>query len=435
MSDVDSYTLRSQHAASPWALPVRFLFRFFFVYLLLTGSYWIFQFADKSTAFLSRPFNAMWKPFVLWTAAHLYHWSGGIEPTFVRDTRYLFSLLTCFLVFAALAAFVWSLLDRKRTGYPELNDGLRMFLRYVLAYLLLHYGIDKLFLLQFPAPSLARLTERAGDYSPSSLMWVFIGSSASYTIFGGLTEVLGAALLLFRRTTTLGALVALGVMLNVAAMDFSYDVGVKVLCLHILLMATYLVLPEMRRLVNFFVLNRATQAVKLEAVPLSATARLVVTGVKVCVIVLLIVPLTLREWKSYREIGLGAPHPPLYGLYDVDSFSVDGVEHPPLLTDVKRWRSVILETPNTITVRHMDDSLSTYRMHYDAGLHKVDFDAPGDVADKSQLTVATDSGGGMDLQGEFAGMTVKATLHRVDRSSFTLVNRGFHWLSDSSYIR
>jgi uncharacterized membrane protein YphA (DoxX/SURF4 family) len=416
-----------------WPPLARVVFRFGFIYLLLAGSYFIFVFADRTTAFIAKPFNALCRPIALWMATHLFHWTGQVEPVFVRDTRYLYSLLTCFAVFAILAAVVWTVLDHKRTQYVALNHWLRVFVRYVLAYLLLHYGMDKVFLIQFPAPGLGRLIEPFGNYSPSSLMWAFIGASKLYTVFGGAAELLGAVLLLVRRTTTLGALIAFAVMFNVTVMDLSYDVGVKLLCFNILLMAAYLVLPDVERLLSFFLLNRATYAAQLDPVPLSSSQYRPAMVLKICVILALIVPLTLREWKNYREIGYGAAKPPLYGMYDVDEFTLNGALQPPLTTDTTRWRSVIFDAPNTIILRHMDDSQTSYRMHFDAAHQSFTIDAPGDAADKSTLQVAG-SGSGVELRGTFAGATISATTHRVDRSSFTLIHRGFHWISDGSFV-
>lgn len=438
MSDVLLFTSRTpahsgENAAawSPWA---RIAFRFGFTYLVLSAFFWIFEFADKSTALLARPYQAFWHPFASWTAQHIFHWSRDVQVNFVRDTRYLYALLTCFLAASLVSAIVWSILDRKRDHYNTLNYWLRVLLRYELIYLLLHYGMDKVFLLQFPAPTLARLTERFGDYSPSSLMWSFIGASTVYTVFGGVAEILGAVFLLFRKTTTLGALISFAVMFNVTVMDFSYDVSVKLLCLNMLLMAVYLMLPDIGRLLDFFFLNRATQPAQLSPFKLSRSKQLAATALKVCVILYLIVPLTVRDWKNYQQSGAGAPHPPLYGLYEVEELSLGGVTHPPLVTDASRWRYVIIDKPDSFAVRRMDDSLIDYRIHYDGAQHQILFDARGDAIDKSTLRVSQPATGAMHLDGSLGGAPFSAELKQIDRNSFTLVNRGFHWISESSFI-
>jgi uncharacterized membrane protein YphA (DoxX/SURF4 family) len=437
VSDVLPFASTGARSAQPqiaaWPPLGRVLFRFGFTYLVLSASFWIFEFADKSTALIARPFHAVWRPITRWTAVHVFHWSNDVSLNFVRDTRYLYALLTCFAAFSVVTALVWSLLDRKRLQYSTLNHWLRVFLRYVLAYLMLHYGMDKVFLLQFPAPTLARLTERFGDFSPSSLMWAFIGSSVVYTIFGGLAEVLGGALLLFRNTTTLGALLSFAVMFNVAVMDFSYDVAVKLLCVNMLLMAVYLAMPDAKRLLNVFFLNRATQPAPLGPAIAKPSRRPLLVVLKVCVLLYLIVPLTLRDWKSYHETGAGAPKPPLYGLYSVDDFTLNGIDHPPLITDSSRWRYVIFETPNTLTLRHMDDSLTDYRIAYDPASHTLGFETPGDTKKANALKV-TEQGAELQLDGTLDGQAVSAKLKRVDRSSFTLVSRGFRWISETSFI-
>jgi hypothetical protein len=52
--------------------------------------------------------------------------------------------------------------------------------------------------------------------------------------------VVGGALLLFRRTTTAGALVLIAVLTNIVTLNFSCDVPVKLFSSHLLLMAVSL---------------------------------------------------------------------------------------------------------------------------------------------------------------------------------------------------
>jgi uncharacterized membrane protein YphA (DoxX/SURF4 family) len=51
------------------------------------------------------------------------------------------------------------------------------------------------------------------------MLWSFMGASLAYTICGGICEVVGGTLLLLRRTTTLGAMVSFGVLLNIALLN------------------------------------------------------------------------------------------------------------------------------------------------------------------------------------------------------------------------
>jgi len=418
-----------------WPVPLRALFRFTFLYFVVSATYWVLTFADKSAALLTKAYSAVWRPVVHGVASHLFHWPARIEPNFLHDSQYLYALETSFLLVALLFAGLWSVLDRKQQRYDRLNHALRVFVRYVLAYLMLHYGMDKVFLLQFPAPSPARLVERFGDYSPNSLMWAFIGSSTVYTIFGGLAEITGALLLLFRKTTTLGALITFAVMFNVTVMNFSYDVTVKLLCLNILLMAIYLVLPDAGRLLNFFFLNRATQPALLAPPLVNQRMAGLAPWIKTALVLYIALAPTLRDWRMYRTQGAGAPLPPLYGLYEARDFAIGETIHPPMLSDPVRWRYVIFDAPNKITLQRMDESRKTYFMVYDSARHEITIDAQDDPLDKSVFSVNQPAPDQMTLQGKVAGAVVVAHLQKIDPRSFTLTSRGFHWISESSFVR
>src|SRR5690348_11790542 len=55
------------------------------------------------------------------------------------------------------------------------------------------------------------------------LVWCFFGYSPVYARFIGLCELVPGLLVLFPRTTTLGALALLAVSLNITVMDFCFD--------------------------------------------------------------------------------------------------------------------------------------------------------------------------------------------------------------------
>src|SRR5262245_23311944 len=91
------------------------------------------------------------------------------------------------------------------------------------------------------------------------LLWTFMGSSGPYVIFSGAGETTGSLLILFRRTTTLGALVLGAVLTNIAALNFCYDVPVKINSSHFLAMCIFLAAPDVRRLTNLLIWQRPTE--------------------------------------------------------------------------------------------------------------------------------------------------------------------------------
>jgi len=197
-----------------------------------------------------------------WFATHVFYLTGvaaSRHPTGSGDTALDWIGMLALLVVAVVGAAIWSAIAEWgiarrgwRREYRTLYAWLLLAVRFTLVSILFAYGISKVFDLQFSPPGVHVLNERYGDSSPMELMWTFVGFSVPYTIFSGLVEVIPAVLLLFRRTAVLGALMAVAVMLNVALLNFCYDVPVKLYSSLYVLMALFVLLPDVRSLFQFF---------------------------------------------------------------------------------------------------------------------------------------------------------------------------------------
>ncbi len=393
---------------SAWPLPLRIAFRFCFCYLLLYSLPWggaisIFQ-SFPYGAEATHPYISLWHAIDPWVAIHIFHLSGQrvtYFPTGSGDTtlNYIQNLL--YLAIVLVATMVWSVLDRRRTQYRTLYAWLRLLVRYTLAFTLFGYGFAKIFPLQFQPARLRRLVEPYGEFSPMGVLWSFMGASQAYTIFSGFAEVLGGLLLLFRRTTTLGAMVAFAVLGNVVAMNFCYDVPVKLYSTNLLLMSVFLIAPDLRRLLDVFLRNRPTAPAPDYAVRFERRWLRVAAAV-FCVAFVgyeLFGEIT-SGWKSYRQAYISPKRPELYGLYEVESGPTD-------------WRKVIIEAPKTFAVRTTaDEVLTLQRQDYN-------FAAP----DPSHLILTRIP----------AGEPIH--LRKVDPAKFLLNSRGFHWISELPFNR
>ncbi|MDQ3366092.1 MAG: hypothetical protein M3680_11765, partial [Myxococcota bacterium] len=253
------------------------------------------------------------------------------------DTTWAYVQLLMTTLLAGLGAAGWTLIDRRRLAYPRLEATALVALRYFLASMLLGYGLAKVFPTQFPPPSLGRLDQPVGELSPMGLLWTFMGHSTPYTIFSGLVEALAGVLLLWRRTTLLGALIAIAVMTNVVALNLCYDVPVKLFSMELLLVAVLIALPHARRLAAAL-LGIATVAVA-PRVRGSARSERVCRAAKLAALT----AFAVAGYEQYQRAQTFPPPPnELHGTWVVASFTADGVERPPLLTDDQRWRKLIV---------------------------------------------------------------------------------------------
>ncbi len=300
---------------------------------------------------------------VRWTAAVVFGVQGEmVGPNGSGDTTYAYVSLFVGFVLASVGAVVWSLIGRLRAralgNDRVINDLLRSYLRYVLAATMIGYGLAKVGFIrnQFSSPGEYQLARTYGESSPMGLLWTFMGASRVYTFFGGLGELLGGVLLLWRRTTTLGAIVVMGVMTNVVMLNFAYDVPVKQYSAHLVVMAMFLLLPEARRLANVVVLNRPVGVRELGPPYVKADVRVqggwrrrVVWGrwaVKLVLVLFVgLVPVVGHAWREvqYARAGGGGGEGEGEGVVAEEGAGgeSDGEEGPLLMNRGFRWVSEV----------------------------------------------------------------------------------------------
>jgi hypothetical protein len=412
-----------------WRPANRVLFRFVFAYFVL----YIFPFPLNVVPYVAEwtiPYDELWNVFIPWVGKHLFHLAITDFPNGSGDTTFNYVQLFVFAAIAAAAAVVWSILDRRRTQYTRLYGWLRIYVRFSLATAMISYGAVKVIKSQFPSPTLDRLVQPVGDLSPMGLLWIFMGSSQSYNVFTGLGEMTGGLLLTTRRTLLLGALVSIAVLSNIVMLNFSYDVPVKLYSLHLLAMAGFLCLPELRRLAAFFVLNRRTEPTALP--PLFQRRRLDRGALIVrTVFVAGFTVLALNQgWAGRTTYGDLAPKATLYGVWNVETFEADGQLLPPLITEPFRWRRIIFDRPLRLAIQAMSDSRRRF-LYKQAPKSKVlTLTKVEDPKWKSTLSYTQTAPGLVAMEGTFDGRKIRATLRRADTSDFLLISRGFHWINE-----
>ena len=426
-----------------WHFGFRVLYRFLCCYLILyilpdTGHVDLLAHIPFSQL-LTRPYIRMWRAFVPWVAVHVFHLSGPVTvyPAMngSGDSTLDYVQHFCYLAIAAAAAVVWSILDRRRPNYRTLHSGTRVLVRYALAFTLFEYGFAKVIPTQFGPPSLGRLIEPLGEFSPMGLLWTFVGYSKAYTIFSGAAEVLGGSLLLARPTATLGAMVSAAVLANVVALNFCYDVPVKLYSANLLLMALFLIAADLRRILNCLVLNRPAPPADLSGARFAGRR----TRLAVLVFQALFIGSFLYQdisggWRFYSQFALHPARSPIYGLYDVESFRRNGREVPPLLTDPGRWKRVVLTFPQSFAVRMMDDSPRGFASEYDAANSRLTLTTPAG-GQKNLFRYSRPDPDHVVLEGTLQGDQLVVGLRKVDPRKFLLVNRGFHWINERPFNR
>jgi hypothetical protein len=403
-----------------WNPATRFAFRFFFVYLLLYNFPFPLALLPVGN-FLSEGYQSATNTIVVPVGHHLFGVKADVLPNGSGDTTWNYIQVFCFAVASLVAAVIWSIFDRKRLAYPTLHRWLISYIRFALAVAMTSYGAAKVIKSQFPNATLDRLMERFGDASPMGLLWTFMGASRSYNVFTGAGEVIGGLLLTTRRTALLGALVSAAVLSNIAMLNFSYDVPVKLYSLHLLFMALFIAAPDARRLANFFFFDRPP-----------SRARRFILVLRTVLVLIVVAFIFVNAQNGYRQWGDGTPKSPFYGIWNVDDFKVDGA---PAASDGARWRRIIFDSRRIFAIQFADDRRLRYLLDLNAKTKQMALSKPDDPNWKANVAYSGPDRNSMILDGRIDGHAVHAELHRAETRSFLLTSRGFHWINEFPFNR
>jgi hypothetical protein len=431
-------TVGETSPAPDWGHAKQIFFRFAFVYLLIYNitfplNFLVFfgDFVQK----IAKPYEDFWNAVVPWVGSHMFGITVTVHPSGSGDMAYNYVQVFCYLVFSIAATAVWTSVDRRRTNYRRLSDWLRVWVRFALALTMMLYGSVKIVKSQFPYPSLDRLVQPFGDASPMGLLWTFMGASESYNVFTGAGEFLSGLLLTARRTTLLGALIGIGVLSNVVMLNFSYDVPVKQFSLHLLAMAIFLAAHDARRLTNLFLFNRTVPADAFR--PLFRWRWLNIAAI----VLRTLLVASFAGWtlwnatESRAKFGDTAPKSPLYGIWNVEEFAVDGKARPPLVTDETRWRRLVFDYPKMLGIQLMSDSRQRYLLELDTEKRILGLAKRDDPGWKATLGYQQPEPDVLIVDGKLDGRSILAKLRRNDPKEFLLMSRGFHWVSEYPFNR
>lgn len=430
-----------QQDASPrWSPTRRVAFRFLFSYFVLfflTGQ----EIAHVPLiSSLLEKYTALWYTLAVWIGRRLFHITYDFPMLGMGsgDTTFRWILLPCYLTVAGVATVVWSLLDRRRTDYEKLHQWFRLLLRFSLGLAMIHYGIAKAIPNQMIAPRPFMLLQPLGELTPMRLLWMLMGSSPPYQIFTGQAELLGGVLLLLPRTTLLGALVCIADVIMIFMLNLCFDVPVKIMSFHYLLMGLLLAAPDLRRLADLFLFNRPVPPAAIPS--LSLRRWLPLAQVLFLLYGLITIGVSIQQGiERYRERN--PPKPPLYGVWSVEEFAVDG-QDVPLFTDPERWRWVIFQNPGVLSVGLMIGSYKGFPLDLDMDkktmtLGLYERDAEGKVMQDADgkprkapgrqgtLSFSEPEPHGLVLEGEVEGRRIRTRLRKV-----ALTAERFNWIRD-----
>lgn len=311
-----------------------------------------------STHFYNNLFRIEWAEFN-WNAL------GGIAtgfgaPEFVElsfeDIWALYSYINVFLtaVLAVCIAAVWSLLDRKTTEYRVWYHWILIIARYRLAFGIIAWGYKKFIPIQMELPSISFLHTPFADFSEQKLYWQSVGITQGYEVFLGFAEVFCGLLLLFRKTTAIGAALTAVILFNIVIANHVYDGMVHVHSFIFTVLAVIILWQYLPDIWNLLIHERDVKP-SYTNVDFSLTwKKNLRLGLKSVSIAIFVFFLLFLHWID--DLGYRYPHnhPGLKntaGYYHVTEYKKNNTLIPYSPLDSVRWHDVVFETWTTIGIR------------------------------------------------------------------------------------
>jgi uncharacterized membrane protein YphA (DoxX/SURF4 family) len=428
-----------------WTLSRRIAFRFCFVYF---GTYLLIT--QMGTLLIpgivppdSPGLESLWpvRQIVSWAAVRVFHvgYPLVIEGSGSGDKTFDWVEVFCILVLSVAATILWSVIDRRRRNYDRLHSWFHLLMRAGLASTMLLYGFAKAIPTQMPFPNLSRLLQSFGSFSPASVLWYSIGSSPAYETFAGCAELAAGILLLIPRTRTLGALVCLADMIQVFALNMTYDIPVKLFSLHLILFAVVILAPDIPRLMSLFVFDRDAGRSPLLELFRTARANRFAKRAQLAFLIYIVTMNVVFLYQNRQLFGRDAADPPLFGIWTVDQLSIDGQVRSPLLTDNDRWRRFVVDRARpgsaAIQFQKMDDTFIGYRGTFDEVAKTLTLAKGSDQTWKAIFNYERTGPDKLSLNGSMDGRAIKMDLQLVDHRKFMLIARGFHWIQEYPFYR
>ncbi|MEP7238683.1 MAG: hypothetical protein ABI685_12480 [Ferruginibacter sp.] len=391
---------------------------------------------------LSVPFPHPWIPdiasyihpffewLVKWSGRHIFHIRHAYTSKLISDSTGLYLHLFNLVVFSILITILWAIVEKQKRDHQKLFYWFRIFITYYLALQLLDYGFNKLFKWQFYIPEPNTLFTTMGQTPRDLMYWSSMGVSRPYTVFVGITELLAALLLLFRRTRLAGALFAFVVLCNVVAVNFSYDISVKVYSCFLLLLSCIIMAQDGGRLFTFFIGGKNIPEKSEVAVFNSTRSKQLQIVLKIFVIAVILLSTLSVYFKGNNFNDDKAPRPAFHGAYDVLMFARNDDTLPPLLTDSLRWRRVFVHRRGYFIVQDMSDNMQDYELLVDTINHNFIIEREED-GKQFNLSYKKYHDSTLTLNGEINKDSVWIKLKPIDLKQLPALQHEFNWAIDN----
>lgn len=274
---------------------------------------------------------------------------------FSSDSKGLYFLLS-FLAILSVILTPFLLRFFSQNQLEKFKTYIVLIATYYFAVILMKYGFDKVFKAQFYLPEPNILYTPFGNLDKDILFWSTMGTSYSYNLFMGFMEIIPAILILFNRTRQIGLLISLGVLINVLAINLSFDISVKLFSAFLILINLYLLIPTLGILWNLFILNSVIRLKIQFNFSIPKSTKIIIKTIVICHLLLESLFPYLNSGNFNDDIS---KRPFLHGAYVVQEFNQNGIILNTRNSPVKR---LFFHRDGYLIFQNQQDEMTDYKL-------------------------------------------------------------------------
>jgi len=367
--------------------------------------------------------NGIFGKLIHYIAIHLFNIEHNYQEISSDSSSMYILILILFCTSLLLSVIVFYNKKWKQNS-QKINSFFLTTICYYLALMLFKYGIDKVFKSQFYLPEPNILYTPLGYLDKDILFWSTMGTSYSYNIFMGAIQLLSALLLLVKRTRVIGLLLSCGIFTHIIAINFSFDISVKLYSIFLLMISLLILSPNFYRLYKIFILNRATR-LTLSSTSFSIFNHSFRKGfLKTFVILFILLEALFPYLESENFNDDYANRPFLHGAY-----AVEGNLETPYLSNRPRpnIQRFFIHRNGYIIFQDNNNLMTDYRLTID-NKHFILTDYS---LNQQKLTYQySEKDKTLTLQGIYQGVRHQIKGKVLDWKSLPVMRNKFHWTVD-----
>jgi len=289
-----------------------------------------------------------------------------VNPQIASDTVLLYLLVLLLLLVSIFTTAIISKVVLWKKHSNSIIAFSQLILCYYLALQLLEYGAGKICKSQFYLPEPNILYTHFGKLDKDILYWSCMGTSYSYNLFLGIMEAIAAICLFFRRLRVIGLLLAIGILINIVAINFCFDISVKLYSCFLLFLSLMLLPSQLKQLYHVLI-QRANKKTIVE--PIAYTYKKFKTPraiLKTIVIGLIFLEAFYPNISTKDFNDDTAKRPYLHGAYETVTILSGKDTLPFAQSPIKRF---FIHRKGYIIFQDQEDALQDYHLEIDSNHH------------------------------------------------------------------